>query len=264
MNWVHPTGRTPKLVNIIACGPTHSAYHAAHWQYNPPVPRVDETWSLNKGLRTVRADLGFVMDDMVGEARTSERFREDLDALGIPLITSIVDEEVRRLYPSASLIPYPLDDVLDYVGLLHLLAATPSERITPSLTKAAGDVVGYYLHNSIPYILAYAAFIGVRRVHLFGADYTFPGNPVREDDRANTEYWVGLLRGFGIEVWVPGETTLLNTRDGLRLYGFGARAPKRRQLDAPVLDDLCLRVFDNAPHLRPLVPIPTREGEPPA
>jgi len=64
----HPTGKKPKTVNIVSLGPTNATYHKIHFQHEPVVPDADETWAVNTGLRTTKADLVFVMDDLVGMA----------------------------------------------------------------------------------------------------------------------------------------------------------------------------------------------------
>ena len=234
MDWKHPTGSIPKVVDIVACGPTIRSYMAMRFEYDPIAPTPDEVWTLNKAVRTVRADLAFIMDDLVGEARRSERYRQDLECLQIPVITSTVDMQVEDLYPTLfmhGLTEYPLDEVLNQLGARVLRNRGPN--LNTGDVKNVGDIVGYYLHNSIPYMLAYALFIGVERVQLYGADYTYPGMAAREDDRANTEYWIGLLRAFGVEVWTTRDTTLLNQTRQPWLYGYGARPPARK---APTVD----------------------------
>lgn len=223
----HVTGNNPERVVIVGCGPTMFDWHRGNLTYESSFGRPDEVWTLNKALRTVRADVGFVMDDMTGEAIRSAEYRDDLDRCGTPIITSIVDDEVKRLYPSARLHRYPIQAIINYCGYIR-------ERIVgnampcPRQIHASARFVAAYMHNSIPYILAYALFIGVRHASLFGCDYTFPGQAAREDDRANAEYWVGLCRAWGMIVDVPETTTLLNTRDRRGLYGYGVRQPVMR------------------------------------
>ncbi len=237
MAWKHPTGGQPEVVNIVALGPTNRSYHALHLDYTPLVPPADETWTLNKGLRTTLVDMGFIMDDLVGEARKSDRYRHDIDNLEVPIMTSIIDNDVRKLYPKlieANLLgEFPIDEVLDWIGARVLLAGghTKAElQLKPQMISDVGEKCGYYLHNSIPFMIAYALFIGCRKIHLFGADYTYPGMVAREDDRANTEYWCGMARAFGVEVTTPQDTTLLNMNQGTRIYGYGARPPIRNKL----------------------------------
>ena len=216
-------GEPPETVAIVGCGPTMKDWHMGHFGYACAFPPVDQVWGLNKGLRTQKADLGFVMDDLVGECRRSPEYYEDLKALKLPIITSTVDTEVRKLLPNANLTEYPLREVLLCVG--HKVLAARNQRADDPVALEIGKEAGYYLHNSIPYMLAYALYCGVKGVQVFGCDYTYPGTDAREDDRANAEYWVGLLRGFGVEVKVPTTTTLLNSRKQPYLYGYGARPP---------------------------------------
>lgn len=224
----HVTGRTPRSVAIVACGPTSSQWHAGNFTYEPQFGAIDEVWTLNKGLRTTRCHVGFVMDDLVGEAARSASYAADLGALEVPIITSIVDDAVRRIFPDNRLYAYPLGPVWTHIGTRMLRArGLPDAEIhgNPEAVLRAGKSLGEYIHNSIPYILAYALFIGVKQIALFGADYTFPGQAAREDDRANCEYWVGALRMAGVDVQVPPQTTLLNKSSGRTLYGYGARIP---------------------------------------
>ena len=57
-------------------------------------------------------------------------------------------------------------------------------------------------------------------MHVFGADYTFPGTTARESGRANCEYWVGFCRARGMQVIVASTTTLLDPREGPYFYGY--------------------------------------------
>jgi hypothetical protein len=233
----HVTGKNPKIIDIVACGPTIRSYNAMRFDYDPIAPAPDEIWTVNKALRTVKADVGFVMDDMRGEAIKSDRYRADLNNVEVPIITSIIDDQVKADYPdlikSALLHEYPINDVLNQIGARVLRSRGP--HINTVETKDTGDIVGYYLHNSIPFMLAYALYIGVERIQLFGADYTYPGMAAREDDRANTEYWVGMLRAFGVEIWTSNDTTLLNQIKQPWIYGYGTRPPAR---EAPTLEFL--------------------------
>ena len=233
MSWVHPTGKKPKTVAIVSLGPTQNVYHANNFQYTPHREKPCEVWTVNKGFRSVVCDLVFIMDDLIGEMNKSSRYHDDIESFSGPVITSIVDVEVLSSYRK-TFYEFPFNDVLDYVGYVagaERAARTGTKKITPADIYNNGIVVGNYLHNSIPFMLAYALFIGVETVYLFGADYTFPGTNAREDDRANCEYWVGLLRARGVDVVVPHETTLLNQSRQPWVYGYGARPPKRRMLD---------------------------------
>ena len=245
--YTHVTGETPHTVNIVASGPTHATYHANHYSYNPEIPPVNETWLLNKEFRTCKGDLVFIMDDLIGEAHKSKRYAAEIIHLDTPVITSIIDQPVAHMFQrkmdNNTLHAYPINEVLDYVGVMVCIAK--NIYLTPANVKTEGETVGYYLHNSIPFMLAYALMIGVKVVHLFGADYTFPGQAAREDDRANTEYWVGVLRAMGVTVITTADTTLLNMRQQPHIYGYGVRPPKRHMPTQAAIDEL-VAAYTNA------------------
>lgn len=234
----HVTGKTPDSVAIVAMGPSQRIWHNGNGSYDLGIPKPDEVWALNKGLRTLKADVGFILDDMVGEARKSEQYARDIRGLTLPIITSTIDSDVRTLFPTNRLHAFPLEQIIWEIGVRYgVVNGTDVNQIIdhPANVLRIGGAVGYYLHNSIPMILAYALWIGVRKAYLYGVDYTYPGQEAREDDRANCEYWVGFCRGQGMEVQVCADSTLLDTRNPTKLYGYGARPPV---LNQPKPDDI--------------------------
>jgi hypothetical protein len=239
--WQHPTGRRPKSVAVVALGPSSMQWHAGSWTYDRAHGKPDEVWTVNKGLRTIRCDLAFVMDDLVGEGRRSDEYRRDIDDFDAPIITAIVDEDVLAMYRNAQIYAYPASELWLWIGARILAArGVTAEQMAADVKGVVqmGLQVGRYVQNSLPWILGYAAMIGVERVGLFGADYTFPGQTAREAERANAEYWVGLTRALGVEVLVPNETTLLNQREEFWLYGYGARPPLAQVPNAEYLQTI--------------------------
>ena len=226
-DWQHPTGKVPKRICILGLGPTSQHWHQGHAAYNPSIPRVDEIWTVNKGFRTARADVVFIMDDLVEEARRSRRYGAEIAQLEIPVITSTVDDQVKRRWPKA--LKYPLSEVLTFWGSM-LLKARGAPNENPHRLGKDPFLVGVsecgYFNNSIPYMLAYAGYIGVKQVTLWGVDYNYPGTTAREDDKANAEYWVAALEfGLGIDIDICAQSTLLNTRNRGVYYGFNGRQP---------------------------------------
>lgn len=225
--WEHPTGNQPKRVAIIGLGPTSQDWHAAHVQYTPPLDPVDEVWTVNKGFRTVKADMVFIMDDLVDEARKSPRYGDEIAACDIPVVTSTVDALVKERWPRA--LRYPLKEVMQFWGaqLIHKRTGNTEINADEALNVGLGDAG--YIFNSIPYMLAYAGFIGVNNISLWGVDYTFPGAPAREDDRANAEFWIAALQfGLGVAFQYPSRTTICNRNllsADRTFYGFNGRQP---------------------------------------
>lgn len=234
IEWQHPTGRIPESVDLVALGPSSRTYHAMHGgQYTPPVCRAREVWAVNKGTRTIRHDVAFVLDDLVGECDRSAVYREHLDGLGAPIITSILDDEVARRLPNASraelISTYPLwaiiDDVGERIARARGIVNFRGKEHRDAVIRELGMGNAFYMRNSIPMILAYALFIGVREVRMWGVDYDFPGMPHIEAEKANCEYWVAMLRAFGVRVLINSDSTLCHANRAPWVYGYGARQP---------------------------------------
>ena len=65
-----------------------------------------------------------------------------------------------------------------------------------------------------------AMSIGVKRIALFGADYSHEASKRREDDRPNAEYWIGFCQARGVQFILPPTTTLLNANRRGWFYGY--------------------------------------------
>lgn len=182
--WVHPTGKRPSVVCIVGLGPSGAQYRQALIPHEPGVP-WDEVWAVNTGIRHVPYDLAFVMDDMREYGRAYPEYGEALRRTGGPIITSKCYPEYQR-----TAIAYPLRQVL--------------ATINPRMRRFHG--------NSIPYLLAYALLIGVRRVLLFGVDFDFGDGHQQERGQSLVSCWVGYLEGRGIIVDIVESSPLLETR----------------------------------------------------
>jgi hypothetical protein len=81
---------------------------------------------------------------------------------------------------------------------------------------------GTYFNNSISFMMAMAWLKSFTHVGLFGVDMA-QSDPVTgqngeyEHQRPSCEYMIGILRGSGIDVYVPGEADLLKCK---KLYAF--------------------------------------------
>lgn len=73
---------------------------------------------------------------------------------------------------------------------------------------------GSCFRSTICYMLALAIDEGFRAIHLYGVD--LDSEKEYSDQRPSGEYFLGLARGRGIEVYVPEDSALLRGR----LYGY--------------------------------------------
>lgn len=231
----HPTGNNPKSIHIVCCGATSRDYLAANMQYTVPLPKADEVWTLNKAFRTIKADFGFILDDLAGERIRSRQYWDFICGLTqtTPIITSHIDPTIKYLLEvnpakSENVYEYPIRQIRDALGE-HFWSMTkmakPAGLSDEDAIRQKGNSLLYF-RNSVPMILAYAWFIGVEQICLFGADYTHPSGQAREADQPNAEYWVGWCEAMGINLLLPADTTLKSTREGKELYGYGVRQPE--------------------------------------
>lgn len=212
LSWTHPGGKVPDSVLVVALGPSKFdliEYQTAH-EPDQGLQQVDEVWGINAGGNwlsgRVAYDVLWVLDYLDGECARAPAYGRQLEAWAKrhqrPVITSDAGGRDWAL-------EYPLEWVVQ-----KLAAYNPAVP---------------YFHNSIPLVLAYAWAIGVRRLYLWGADYSHESSKRREADRPNAEYWVGWCRALGMEVWMPDTTTLCNSSQGFWVYGYPPgqdRAPR--------------------------------------
>ena len=194
----------PDHVAIVGLGPSCVSLFEMTRRLGGLSAYCDEVWGLNAIGDVLRCDRIFHMDDMrVQEARAAAKPDSNIAAMVAwlrdnpgPVYTSIV----REGYPGH--VAFPLEDVLN----------------------ASGDSNGGapYFNSTAAYAIAYAIHIGVKRISLFGLDYTLPNRHKAEQGRACCEFWLGIAAARGIQITIPEMSSLMdgcaNDRD--RLYGY--------------------------------------------
>lgn len=189
----------PKHVSIVGLGPSDAAYLDTVKRLGGRKAYCDETWVINAHGQVLDADLCFHMDDVRvqeirAKARPDTNIARMLDWLKAhpgPVITSRAHPE----YPG--LVEFPLEDVLNKLGY-------------------------DYFNSTAAYAIAYAIFIGVEKLSLWGFDFTYPSAHDAEKGRGCCEYWIGVAMARGIKIAVPKTSTLLDAYipEDRRLYGY--------------------------------------------
>lgn len=194
----------PAHVAIVGLGPSCATFFELTRRLGGVSAYCDEVWGLNAMGDVLNCHRIFHMDDLkIQEARALAKPDGNIAAMVRwlksnpgPIYTSIV----REGYPGC--VAFPLEDVLNR-GL-------------------DGNGGAPYLNSTGAYAVAYAIHIGVKRISLFGLDYTLPNAHRAEKGRACVEFWLGIAASRGIEITVPEQTSLLDAcedpRD--RLYGY--------------------------------------------
>lgn len=122
-----------------------------------------------------------------------------------------------------------------------------------------------YFNSTASYAVAYANFIGVKKLSLFGCDFSFGNSHIAERGRACMEFHLGIAAARGVEIGMPSGTSLMDACASVdeRIYGYdcvhldmtedqtGAVTVAMRPRDAVVTADEIERRYD---HSRPTVP----------
>ena len=79
-----------------------------------------------------------------------------------------------------------------------------------------------YISNSISYMVAYALYLGVKKIDMYGVNMSTQVEYMME--KGNVEAWIALARGHGAEVTVHRNEWCAIERSGDNLiYGYGVR-----------------------------------------
>ena len=193
----------PEHVAILGLGPSVATYFDLVKRLGSRKAYSDEVWGINALGDIVQCDRVFHMDDVLVQerraaAKPDSNIAAMIEALRLhpgPVYTSVV----RPGYPG--FVAFPLAEVL----------------------SGRYDNTGMpYFNSTAAYAVAFAIHIGVKKVSLFGIDYTLPNAHHAEKGRACVEFWLGIAAARGIEITVPERTSLLDACEPERelLYGY--------------------------------------------
>lgn len=190
----------PEHVSIVGLGPSDAAYLDTIKRMGGRHAYCDETWAINAHGAGIDCDLVWHMDDVrVQEIRAAARPDSNIAKMlkwmrkhPGPIMTS-------RAHP-------------DYPGLVEF----PLESV---LNKLGYD----YFNSTAAYAVAYAIYIGVKKISLWGCDFTYPNSNDAEKGRGCVEYWLGRAMACSINIAIPRTSTLLDAYipQERRLYGYG-------------------------------------------
>lgn len=183
---------------LLGLGPSkdgffnHLVAHNGTWK-----AEYDEIWGINTALKFAQCDLYFVMDDMDLYTRHYPVYYKACVECKLPIITNNV-----RYSDFPTSVCYPDNHVLQHFD----------------------GGYGYLLHSSLPWVIAYAIWLGVKKLGLWGIDYSLPDRPdvTKERGRTCAEFWLGVAMGQGVRLQMPPNTTILDRVlfPGARPYGY--------------------------------------------
>lgn len=193
------TAKAPEHVAILALGPSVSSYLEFTKRLGGRRKFCDEVWGINAIGNVFQCDRVFHMDDVrIQEIRAAARPEGNIAAL-LPWLK----DHPGPVYTSR---PHP-----DYPGLV------------PYPLQAVVRDTGYaYMNSTAAYAVALAIHLRVKKITLFGMDFTYAHSHHSEKGRACVEFWLGIAAARGIKISIPQRSSLMDgcepQRD--RLYGY--------------------------------------------
>ena len=190
----------PDHVAILGMGPSLDQYTGLAKRAGGRRAYCNETWGINAVADVITCDRVFHMDDVrIQEIRAAAKPDSNIAKMLAWLKTHPGPVYTSRANPNyPGLVEYPLEDVLN---------ALPP--------------FGYF-NSTAAYAVAFAIFLGVKKISLFGFDFTYPNAHHAEKGRACVEFWLGVAVTKGITVSMGNASSLMDACEPQqkRLYGY--------------------------------------------
>lgn len=193
------TAGAPGHVAILGLGPSVSAYLEITKRMGGRRRFCDETWVINALGNVFDCDRVFHMDDVrIQEIRAAARPDSNIAAMVQWLRAHPGPVYTSRTHPDyPGLVAYPLQDVVDDAGYA-------------------------YMNSTAAYAVAYAIHLKVKKITLFGFDFTYANSHQAEKGRACVEFWLGIAAARGIKLSIPRSSSLMDgcEKPANKLYGY--------------------------------------------
>ena len=167
---------------------------------------ADEVWAINKMGAAILCDAIFRMDDLMEEFEVNQRVWKEKNG-NTHSVQDVWHKTLRdfkgKIYTSKAYpdlfpasVEYPLEEVINCVG-------------------------SSYFNTGVAFAIAYAIYIGVKELSLYGIDFSYANRHVAETGRACVEYHIREAIQRGIDIKVAQNSSLLDTQNGPgHFYGY--------------------------------------------
>lgn len=185
----------PRSVAIVAMGQSRNEYisdcinKSSRWQV------AEETWAINAMCGVIGHDRAFIMDrlsyfrEAAKENPGLDGYRDWLHLHKGPIYTS----ELHANFPGGVL--YPLQSVVDDLGFA-------------------------YFNSTVAYAVAFAVYLRVPLIKLYGCDFLQNDTNDGRKGRACVEYWIATGIARGLRIYIAGTSTLCDQNINRPLYGY--------------------------------------------
>jgi SAM-dependent methyltransferase len=234
----------PNHVAILGLGPSVTSFLEFTKRLGGRSSFCDEVWGINALGDVFDCDRVFHMDDIrIQELRATERPDSNISSMVHWLRTHkkpVYTSQPHPEYPC--LVPYPLEYVVNNTGYA-------------------------YMNSTAAHAVAFAVAMGVKKLSLFGMDFTYANSHHSEKGRGCVEFWLGFAAARGIAISIPQRSSLMDgcEPDRGRPYGYdlldvridrdneGFRRVTFFERDVmPTADEMEKR-YDHTAHPNPLV-----------
>jgi SAM-dependent methyltransferase len=189
----------PQHVAILGLGPSVRQFLEVTKRLGGRRAFCDEVWGINALGDVFACDRIFHMDDVrVQEIRSAARPESNIAHMLAwlkkhpgPVVTS-------RAHPGyPGLVEFPLEAVLN-------------------------EFPDAYFNSTAAYAVAYALHLGVKKISVFGFDFTYVDAHDAEKGRACVEFWLGIASAHGVQIALPRTTSLMDAMypQDKRFYGY--------------------------------------------
>ncbi len=239
--------KAPEHVAILGLGPSVGAFLEFTKRIGGRSKFCDEVWGINAIGNVFECDRVFHMDDVrIQEIRAAAKPDGNIAAM-LPWLKKhpgpVYTSRPHPDYPG--LVPYPLEAVVRDTGYA-------------------------YMNSTAAHAVAFAVYLRVKKITLFGMDFTYAHSHHSEKGRACVEFWLGIAAARGIRISIPQRSSLMDgcepARD--RVYGYdtldvtiGRDAEGRQTVTfterpgpLPTAEEIEKR-YDHTAHPNPLVKI---------
>jgi hypothetical protein len=205
--------KPPESVAIVAMGQSSRTYLNLASVRGDRHRIADETWAINAMGGVIDHDLLFHMDDCKVQEARAKRDPEGNVAGMLQWLKNHPKFITSKIYPDyRGAVEFPLQEVVNTIGTT-------------------------YFNNTVAYAVAFAMYIGVKKISLYGCDYSYANSHKSESGRGCVEFLLGMAAAKGIRIEVAADSSLLdaNVPDNIKPYGYDAYDMKFAQTDNGVI-----------------------------
>jgi hypothetical protein len=219
----------PDSVAILGLGPSLEAYVDVTKRFGNRRVMFDEVWAINAAADVIQCDRVFHMDDVRIQEMRAKRRAEHQAAARARLASGDEITDAERDEIEVTLAPDNIGPMLEWLrahpGPVYTSRSHPDypgliDYPLADVMNSCGGVA--YFNSTAAYAVAFAIHIGVKKITLFGCDFSYANSHQAEQGRACVEFYLGIAKERGIAIGLPNTTPLMDgiaTNQG-RFYGY--------------------------------------------